>query len=110
MVSSIPHSTLPAIPPERFDVGQLDLVLLGTAGKARFTQNNLLVDGAGHQFHCAGIGLVAGFQCGDVLLDMGLGCRSECYLELLKAVAEYIVKFIGSEVLEYKGVVKLVNT
>ena len=106
----IPHSPLPAIPPERFDVGQLDLVLLGTAGQAGLAQDYLLVDGAGHQFHCAGIGLVAGFKRCDVLLDMGLGCRSECYLELLKAVAEYIVEFIGSKVLEYKRMVKLVDT
>ena len=85
-------------------------MLLGTAGQAGLAQDYLLVDGSGHQSHCAGVGLVAGFQRGDVLLDMGLGCRSECYLELLKAVAENIVEFIGSEVLEYKGVVKLVNT
>jgi len=85
-------------------------MLLRTAGEAGLAEDYLLVDGARHQFHCAGVGLVVGFQCGDVLLDMGLGCWSECYLELLEAVAENIVEFIGSKVLEYQGMVKLVDS
>ena len=42
------------IPLECLDVGELDLMGLWWAGQTGFSEDNLLVNGSGHEFHCSG--------------------------------------------------------
>ena len=77
--------------------------------EAGFAEDDLLVDGPGHQFHRARVRLGGTRQGGEVGAHVLLRGRGEGDVELLEAMAQDAEELVRREVLEDQRVVELVH-